>query len=293
MAAVAPIASCGSTTDPNTVKLAEPSPRCAMTQNSSPPGPPGASAAPTRRALRRAGAPAGVRFADRTIARCACGVWASLKPLGCRIDEAAHVPVDLKRPSGLPMICGRMRALRQICSCPARGRAPFPVLVALLALLAVAPVGLALSTATSVPKAGALLLSDIARNAGCALSEFDADPHSNPPVSGRVDERVTANDGSYVGRRPPSALASTHSLLHGRVLVQYQPQLPTVQLKALDDQIRADPDHVLLFANTTGMPQPIAATAYLNLMTCPRVDTQTLEALRAFRERRSAFQQRF
>jgi hypothetical protein len=167
------------------------------------------------------------------------------------------------------------------------------VLAALVALLAVAPVGLALSTARSVPQAGTPLLSDIARNAGCVLREFDSDPHSNPPVSGRVDERVTANDGSYVGQRSPSALASTHSLLHGRVLIQYQPQLPAVELKALDEQTRDDPDHVLLFANTTGMPQPIAATAYLNLMTCPRVDAQTLAALRAFRERRSAFQQRF
>jgi hypothetical protein len=41
------------------------------------------------------------------------------------------------------------------------------------------------------------------------------------------------------------------------------------------------------------MPQPIAATVYLTLMTCPRVDAKTLAALRAFRERRSAFQQRF
>jgi hypothetical protein len=167
------------------------------------------------------------------------------------------------------------------------------VLVALVALLAVAPVGLALSTGKSAPQPGAPLLGDIARNAGCVLTEFDADPHSNPPVSGRIDERVTAEDGSYVGRRPPSALASMHALLHGRVLVQYQPQLPAVELEALDAQIREDPDHALLFANTTGMPQPVAATAYLTLLTCPRVDAQTLGALRALRERRSAFQRGF
>lgn len=130
----------------------------------------------------------------------------------------------------------------------ARSRVPLPVLAALVALVAVAPVGLALSETKPVPQAGAPLLADIARDAGCVLSEFDADPHSNPPVSGRVDERITARDGSYAGRRSPSALASMHSL---------------------------------------------AATAYLTLMTCPRVDTHTLGALRAFRERRSAFQQLF
>jgi uncharacterized protein YecE (DUF72 family) len=159
--------------------------------------------------------------------------------------------------------------------------------------VAAAPVGLALSTGKAAHKAGALSLGDVARHAGCLLSEFDADPHSNPPVSGRVDERVTAGDGSYVGRRPPSALASIHALLHGRVLVQYQRRLPAVELEALDEQIRDDPDHVLLFANTTAMAQPIAAAAYLTLMTCPRVDVRTLGALRAFRERRSAFQQAF
>ena len=183
--------------------------------------------------------------------------------------------------------------LRRVRSDPARGRAPVPLLVALVALLAVAPVGLALSTTKPVPKPGVPSLADIAGGAGCVLSEFDADPHSNPPVSGPLDERAIADDGSYVGRRSPSVPASMHSLLHGRVLVQYQPQLPAAELEALDDQIREDPDHALLFANTTGMPQPIAATAYLTLMTCPRVDAQARAALRAFRERRSAFQQGF
>ena len=53
------------------------------------------------------------------------------------------------------------------------------------------------------------------------LTEYEADPHSNPPVSGRVDERISANDGSYVGRRPPTTLASLHALLHGRIVLQY------------------------------------------------------------------------
>lgn len=186
-----------------------------------------------------------------------------------------------------------MRGLPQVCSSPACNRVPFPLLVALIALVAVAPIGLLLSPDKSVPPAGTPLLATIARDAGCALSEFDNDPRSNPPVSGRVDERVTADDGSYVGRRPPSALASMHALLHGRVLVQYQPQLPAGELKALEQLVRDDPDRVLLYANTTNMPQPIAASVYLTLMTCPRVDAQTLGALRAFRARRSAFRQRF
>jgi hypothetical protein len=176
-----------------------------------------------------------------------------------------------------------MRALRQAGS--NRGHAPVPVLAALVALLAAAPVGLALSTARSA--SGGRPLGDIARRAGCVLRDFDADPHSNPPVAGQVDERsFVADDGSYVGRASPSATASLHALLHGRVLVQYQPVLPGDQVGALDEQVRADPDRMLLFANMTDMPQPIAATAYLALMTCPRADAKTLGALRAFRERR-------
>jgi hypothetical protein len=185
------------------------------------------------------------------------------------------------------------RGLRQVRSLRARSPVPFPLLAALVALVAVAPAGLALSGGQSVPNAAVPSLAEIMRDAGCALSEFDGDPHSNPPVTGRVVERATTDDGSYVGRRPPSAAASMHSLLHGRVLVQYQPGLSAVELRALDEQVREAPDLVLLFVNTTGMPQPIAATAYLSLMTCPRVDARTLGALRAFRERRSAFRQDF
>jgi hypothetical protein len=180
-----------------------------------------------------------------------------------------------------------------VISLPARGRVPFPLLVVLVGLVAAGPIGLLLSADRPARAAGAPSLGEIARDAGCVLDEFDADPHSNPPVSGPVDERAYAEDGSYVGRRPPSAAASVHALLHGRVLVQYQPRLAADELRALDAQVRDDPDHVLLFANTTGMPQPVAATAYLTLMTCPRIDAKTLGALRVFRARRSAFRQVF
>jgi hypothetical protein len=175
-----------------------------------------------------------------------------------------------------------------------RHSAGWPVLGALVALLAVAPVGLALSRDGSRPVArtGASL-GEIARQAGCRLTEYDHDPQSNPPVSGRVNERISARDGSYVGRRGPSALAAVHALLHGRVVLQYRPDLPAAQVGRLDRLVRADPAGALLFANRTAMPEPVAATAYLTLMTCPRVDTGTIGALRAFRVRRANFGQGF
>jgi hypothetical protein len=199
----------------------------------------------------------------------------------------------LKPPSPCPMAVSVMRS-RATTTPRGRGRAPLPVLAALVVLVAAGPIGLALSRDEPRRKAAATsALSDIVRDAGCELTEFDADPRSNPPVSGHVDERVWADDGSYVGRRPPSELAAVHALLHGRVLMQYQPRLAAGQIRALSRLVREDSNRVLLFANQTGMRQPIAATAYLTLMTCPRVDVTTLNALRAFRDRRRAFGQRF
>ena len=49
----------------------------------------------------------------------------------------------------------------------------------------------------------------------------------------------------------------------------------------------------MLFANRTGMEPPVAATAYLTLMTCPAANPRTLRALRAFRDRRADFGQGF
>jgi hypothetical protein len=163
-----------------------------------------------------------------------------------------------------------------------------------VALPAPVPAGVALGrddeTAARGPEQ---TLAGIASAAGCRLTELEQARATNPPVTGRVDERVTAADGSYVGRPAPSTLASTHALLHGRVLLQFRPGLPTAQVAALERVVRRAPDGMLLFANRTGMPEPVAATAYLALMTCPRVDAQTLPALRAFADRRRGFGQAF
>jgi hypothetical protein len=161
-------------------------------------------------------------------------------------------------------------------------------------LLAIGPVGLALSDRDMpAPPLQDASLGEVARQAGCRLTEYEHDPHSNPPVSGPVDERISARDGSYVGRRAPSAAAATHALLHGRVVIQYRPDLPIVELDRLDRLVRRRPRGALLFGNETGMRPPVAAAAYLTLMTCPRVDAATIGALRAFRGRRANFGQGF
>jgi len=138
------------------------------------------------------------------------------------------------------------------------------VVFALAVLLAAGPIGLALSRPNRVSaRPPTHTLDELARDAGCRLTEYDADPNSNPPVSGRVDERVYAKDGSYVGRPAPTTLASVHALLHGRVVLQYRPDLPGAQVRALDRLVRRTRSRTLLFANNTGMRAPVAATAYL------------------------------
>jgi hypothetical protein len=154
-------------------------------------------------------------------------------------------------------------------------------------LFAAGSIGLTL-TRTSGAQPG-LTLADVARQAGCQLHEYERSRTTNPPVTGRLVEREFVRDGSHFGGPPPSVDATTHSLLHGRVLIQYTPGLPREQIRALDRFVRRDPDHVVGFANQTGMSAAVAATAYLSLLTCPRVTAGTLRALRAFRDRRKEF----
>jgi hypothetical protein len=136
-------------------------------------------------------------------------------------------------------------------------------------------------------------IEDVASEAGCRVSEFDDEADHNPPVSGRFFERDRIADGSHAGEPPPLLAATIHALYHGRVLIQYRTDLPATQLKKLVRLVSSDADKVVLFANQTGMKAPVAATAYLSVMTCPRVDGRSLHALSVYRDRRRGFGQAF
>jgi hypothetical protein len=176
----------------------------------------------------------------------------------------------------------------------ARSRMPVPAVVLVLVVLALGPVAFATGGRDAAPPApGGPPLAQIARDAGCRLTELEEGATTNPPVTGTNVERARFTDGSYAGRRPPSVDASVHALLHGRVLLQYRPGLADDDVRKLDRLTRQDADQVLLFENQTGMTAAVAATAYLTVMTCPRVDDDVLRALDAFRSRRRAFGQAF
>jgi hypothetical protein len=172
-------------------------------------------------------------------------------------------------------------------------RVQLAVLLIFVPLLATSPVALTLSRDhSSVPRPGKTL-EEVARDSGCRLQEYENGRVTNPPVSGSLVERAIVADGSHIGRSTPSIDATTHSLLHGRVLIQYRPGLPKPEVRALDRLVKEDPDRVVGFANQTGMTAAVAATAYLSLLTCPRVTPRTLHALRVFRDRRRGFGRAF
>jgi hypothetical protein len=174
-----------------------------------------------------------------------------------------------------------------------RPRFPVPILVALAIVLPVGPVALAAAHRSPPPRPTGPSLARIARDAGCHLREFEDGMRTNPPVTGTFIERARVPDGSYAGRRPPGLADTIHAMFHGRVLFQYRPGLAGDELSALDRLAREDTDKLLLFENQTGMSAPVAATAYLSVMTCPRVDRRVLGAIDAFRERRRGFGQSF
>jgi hypothetical protein len=105
---------------------------------------------------------------------------------------------------------------------------------------------------------------------------------TNPPTSGNHFE-IPAADGAY--NQAPDIEPLVHSLEHGRVIVWYQPDAaPQLrgQLKALFDE---DNFHVILAPNSRNMPSQVAASSWTRSITCERVNENTWDALRLFRDR--------
>ena len=142
-------------------------------------------------------------------------------------------------------------------------------------------------------------LSDHADAAGCELQlgledegkgltveelhiSPDAEPPeyaTNPPTSGIHSEVPTA-DGAYLGTPPPAGVL--HSLEHGRVAIQYSPDLSKRDQFALRAMYEFEPEGTLLFPNPE-MPYELGATAWTNLIGCPEFSSQAVLAIAAFR----------
>ena len=136
-------------------------------------------------------------------------------------------------------------------------------------------------------------LADAADAAGCEL-RLDAPDEGNqhipatktpkyettPPTSGDHDATPLA-DGAYLDK--PEERFSVHSLEHGRVVVQYHPDLPEEDQLALKGVFDDDPEGMILIPNPE-MPYEVAATAWRQGLGCDAYSPEVLDAVRDFRD---------
>jgi hypothetical protein len=104
---------------------------------------------------------------------------------------------------------------------------------------------------------------------------------TNPPTSGNhVEPPYQQADGAY--REMPAPIDFVHSLEHGRLEIQYAPDLPEKDQLALKGLYDTMYGATLLFPNED-MPYEVAATTWTNLLGCPTYKgAATLDAIRAF-----------
>jgi hypothetical protein len=142
-------------------------------------------------------------------------------------------------------------------------------------------------------------VNDAAKAAGCVLQHppiegrthvlkrlTEKDYKTNPPTSGNHNP-VYYPDGIYNPGDVPNLGKLVHPLEHGRIEIQYAPGTPkpTVnQLEALYNQM-GQGYHMLMFQNYTGMKYQVAATAWGQLLGCPKMNDKVYDAIRTFRER--------
>jgi hypothetical protein len=138
-------------------------------------------------------------------------------------------------------------------------------------------------------------LDQAAKAAGCKVElnlEDEGNEHlpqnsplpnykTNPPTSGNhVEPPYQQADGAY--RDEPSELDVVHSLEHGRLAIEYSPDLPEkaqLELKGLYDTMYGAS---LLFPNDK-LPYDVAAATWTNLIGCKTYKGAiTLDAIRAF-----------
>jgi hypothetical protein len=145
------------------------------------------------------------------------------------------------------------------------------------------------------PRTKVFDLDQAAKEAGCKVElklEDEGHTHlpqnspppnykTNPPTSGNhVEPPFQQADGAY--SEEPKALNVVHSLEHGRMEIQYSPDLPEKEQLELIGLYDTMYGATLLFPNDK-MPYAVAATTWTNLIGCKEYKGQaTLDAIRAF-----------
>jgi Protein of unknown function (DUF3105) len=148
---------------------------------------------------------------------------------------------------------------------------------------------------TAPPAVQVTDLNEAARKAGCELRlklkdegrthlpTGSAAPEykTTPPTSGNhVEPPYQQADGAYSDM--PLNVNMVHSLEHGRMAIQYSPELPEEDQLALKGLYDTMYGASLLFPNEE-MPYEVAATTWTNLIGCDTYKgAATLDAIRAF-----------
>lgn len=107
------------------------------------------------------------------------------------------------------------------------------------------------------------------------------DYKTSPPTSGNhVEPPYQQADGAYLDA--PDQLNVVHSLEHGRLAIQYSPDLPEKEQLELKGLYETMYGAALLFPNDE-MVYDVAATTWTNLIACREYKgAATLDAIRAF-----------
>jgi hypothetical protein len=141
-------------------------------------------------------------------------------------------------------------------------------------------------------------LEQSARKAGCELrldlpnegnghfsDENQGQYDTKPPNSGDHYGTATAAgqtaDGAY--RSTPPLSRVVHSLEHGRIEIEYQPDLPKEEQLALKGVFDEDPAGILMFPNPD-MPYQVAVAAWQNIVGCREYNPLVLDVIRNFRD---------
>ena len=143
-------------------------------------------------------------------------------------------------------------------------------------------------------------LDAAAKAAGCELETAPSEGRThttskveyktNPPTSGPHNP-TWAEDGIYATDNTPEIGKLVHTLEHGRIDIQYKPGTPKATIDKLETlgseelNFGREAYHTLVFENPTGMTAAVAATAWTQSLTCPKMDDGVYDAVRAFREK--------
>lgn len=133
----------------------------------------------------------------------------------------------------------------------------------------------------SAEEAGCELRLNLPDEGNAHVEANTVDYKTDPPTSGdhNIDPQA---DGAYADM--PDPIHFVHSLEHGRVEVQYSPDLPEDQQLELKGVFDEDPGGMMFFPNPE-MKFDVAATAWTQMLACPAYEGgATLDAIRNFRD---------